>query len=65
MNAKYFSGTNGKIFTDKNNLYNYLVLTKGATCNIMQFNSFNAAINCKIAMQNPLLRFGLLKLQDD
>ena len=65
INGKFFSGTNGKILNGKEELYNYLVNTKGATCNIMQFDSKTAALNCKMAMQNPLLRLGLSKLQDD
>ena len=31
----------------------------------MFFNSVKAAENCKISMQNPLLRFTFYKLQDD
>lgn len=65
MNAKFFSKRNGNIYDSKDELINYLIKTNAAVCNVMVFKSHIAAENCKIALQHPLLRFGLSKLQDD
>ena len=65
QNARYFSGVNGVICNNINELYNYLCETCGAVCNIMEFTSVLAAENCKVALQNPVLRFCLSKLQYD
>ena len=56
--------TNGNIFTSKDNLISY-ILNRSVTSgyNILVFDNMNSAKNCKISLQNPLLRFTLSKLQ--
>jgi len=64
MNGRWISGNAGGIY-DLTALYNYIIETNAAVKNIMEFNSKEEAENCKIALQNPVLRFVLYKLQDD
>ena len=42
-----------------------MIKHRGTCCTIMTFNSIKEAENCKIGLQNPLMRFFLYKLQDD
>ena len=65
MNGTFFSKTVGKIFTNIKDLKNNFKERKGAVCNIMLFNTFKAAENCRNAMMRPLLRFALYRTQDD
>lgn len=64
MSGRWISGNAGGIY-DLTALYNYIIETNAAVKNIMEFNSKEEAENCKIALQNPVLRFVLYKLQDD
>lgn len=64
MNAKFISGKSGFIGT-LNELLQNLKENKGSSKNIIGFNDNTSAENCKIALQNPLLRFTCYKLQDD
>lgn len=66
MNGKAFSSKNGQIYTSYKDFENFFIernISNGY--NVLIFNSKKAAENCKIALQNPLLRFTLYKLQDD
>lgn len=65
MNGTFFSKTVGKIFTNIEDLKNNFKERKGAVCNIMLFDTFKAAENCRDAMIRPLLRFALYRTQDD
>lgn len=64
-NPSFISSKLGQIFDNKEDLKKCMLERKGARCNIMIFNSKKAAENCKIALQNPLLRFILLRTQAD
>ena len=65
MNARFIFGNTGIICHDNNELKDLMIKHRGACCTIMTFNSIKEAENCKIALQNPLMRFLLYKLQDD
>lgn len=67
MNAKYFNNnTTGLIFTNSKDIENYLIKRLVSTgYNFIEFNTKQEAQNCKIALQNPLLRFILSKTQVD
>ena len=66
MNGKYFSSKNGDIFVSLDKLINMFKERKISNgYNVLVFNSINAAENCKIALQNPLLRFTCFKSQKD
>ena len=66
MNGKAFSSKNGQIFNSYNEFENFFIernISNGY--NVILFNSAKSAENCKIALQNPLLRFTIYRLQDD
>lgn len=64
--AKYFAAEGGKIFKTFNELYNYLInILKPSGYICVPFDSLQAVNNFKISIQNPLLRFMLLKKQKD
>ena len=65
MNATFISKAVGQICESNDELKKLMLQRKGACCNIMVFNSEKAALNCKIALQNSLMRFFLYRLQDD
>ena len=66
MNGKYFSSKNGDIFVSLDKLINMFKERKISNgYNVLVFNSINATENCKIALQNPLLRFTCFKSQKD
>jgi hypothetical protein len=66
MNGIAISSKNGQIFDSYINIKNFFIETPlGIGYNGLVFKSKKAAQNCKIAIQNPLLRFTLYKLQDD
>ena len=66
MNGKAFSSKNGQIFNSYNEFENFFIERNTSNgYNVILFNSTKAAENCKIALQNPLLRFTIYRLQDD
>ena len=65
MNALFISKNTGNIFSSKHELADYWYKNSGRGFVVLIMNSIKAAQNCKIALQNPLLRFCLYKLQDD
>jgi hypothetical protein len=64
-NATFINNnTNGNIFLSKNDLIDYIINRNiSSGYNILIFDNVNSAKNCKISLQNPLLRFTLSKLQ--
>ena len=66
MNGKAFSSKNGQIFNSYKEFENFFIERNIANgYNVILFNSAKAAENCKIALQNPLLRFTIYRSQDD
>ena len=66
MNGKAFSSKNGQIFNSYKEFENFFIERNTSNgYNVILFNSTKAAENCKIALQNPLLRFTIYRLQDD
>lgn len=65
MNGKWISGNAGQIFNNQKDLIEYGIKSKGAAKNIMQFDTLKEAENCKIALNNNVLRWILYKVQDD
>ena len=66
MNGRAISSKNGQIFTKYNDVEQFFINTKVSSgYNAIVFNSKAAAENGKIAIQNPLLRFTIYRLQDD
>ena len=63
--AKFISDKTGQILKNKKELEEELYKRKGKRCIIMIFSSIKAAKNCKISIQNPLIRFTLLRTQTD
>ena len=66
MNGKAFSLKSGQIFNSYEEFENFFIERNVANgYNVILFNSVKAAENCKIALQNPLLRFTIYRSQDD
>ena len=66
MNGKAFSLKSGQIFNSYEEFENFFIERNVANgYNVILFNSNKAAKNCKIALQNPLLRFTIYRSQDD
>ena len=66
MNGKAFSLKSGQIFNSYKEFENFFIERNiAAGYNVILFNSNKAAENCKIALQNPLLRFTIYRSQDD
>ena len=65
MNGKWISGNSGQIFDNQKELIQYGIQSKAAVKNIMQFDTLKEAENCKIALQNNVLRWVLYIVQDD
>lgn len=65
MNGKWISGNAGQIFNNQKDLIEYGIQSKAAVKNIMQFDTLKEAENCKIALQNNVLRWVLYIVQDD
>lgn len=66
MNGKAFSLKSGQIFNSYKEFENFFIERNIANgYNVILFNSAKAAENCKIALQNPLLRFTIYRSQDD
>ena len=66
MNGKAFSLKSGQIFNSYKEFENFFIERNVANgYNVILFNSVKAAKNCKIALQNPLLRFTIYRSQDD
>lgn len=64
MNATFMSSKVGQIFDNFNDIEKFFRNRKPAY-NVLMFNSKKAAENCKIALQNPLLRFTCYRTQND
>ena len=66
MNGTAISSKTGNIFTNYNDLINEFINRNQSTgYNVAIFKSVIEAENCKIALQNPLLRFTIYKTQND
>ena len=66
MNGKYFSSKNGNMFYSLESLIDMFKERKISNgYNVLIFNSVNAAENCKLSLQNYLLRFTCYKTQKD
>ena len=66
MNGKAFSSKNGQIFNSYEEFENFFIERNiSSGYNVILFNSNKSAENCKIALQHPLLRFTIYRLQDD
>ena len=65
MNGRWISGNTGQIFDNQKDLIQYGIQSKAAVKNIMQFDTLKEAENCKIALQNNVLRWVLYIVQDD
>jgi hypothetical protein len=64
MNGKWISGNAGGIYK-LNELIQYALDTNAAVKNIMQFKTLKEAENCKVALENNVLRWVLYRVQDD
>ena len=66
MNGKALSSKSGQIFNSYKEFENFFIERNVSSgYNVILFNSNKAAKNCKIALQNPLLRFTIYRSQDD
>lgn len=67
MNGKYFTQKIGQIINGKDNLIKYIYNINNVSngYNAIVLNSEKEAENCKTALNHPLLRFLLYKLQQD
>ena len=66
MNGTYLTQKNGQIFSSYNEFIEHFYKNPIAIgYNCLLFKSFKEAENCKLALQNPLLRFCLYKSQKD
>ena len=65
MKAKYFSPKIGQIFDNKEDLKEFLIKREGVRNHYLYFNTVQMTENCKAAMQRPLLRFPLTRLQNN
>ena len=65
MQAKYFSPKIGQIFDNKDELKDFLIKRGGIRNHYLFFNSVQEAKNCKSAMERPLLRFPLVRTQNN
>ena len=66
MNGKAYSSKSGQIFNSYKEFEKFFIERNIANgYNVILFNSAKAAENCKIALQNPLLRFTIYRSQDD
>lgn len=64
-NPCFISSKLGQILNNKKELEEELYKRKGAACTIMVFNNYISAENCKQSLNRSLLRFTLLKTQND
>lgn len=66
INGKYLSSNNGQIFSSYNEFVNYFYNNPlGIGYNCLLFDSLLGAKNCKMVLQNSLLRFICYKTQID
>ena len=67
MNAKFFTPKNGQIIKGKDKLIEYICNIDNVSngYNALSFDSKDDAENCKDALNRPLLRFLLYRLQQD
>ena len=64
--ALYITSKSGKIFTDKKSVLNMLNINNSMSgYNFMIFDTVKEAENCRKALQNPLLRFALLRIHKE
>lgn len=64
-NGLYIFNTTGRIFQNKDEVLSYLnKMNTSVGYMFISFDTVNEAKNCKISLQNPLLRFVLLKQQE-
>ena len=64
-NGLYIFNTTGRIFKNKDEVLSYLnEMNTSVGYMFISFDTVNEAKNCKISLQNPLLRFVLLKQQE-
>ena len=64
MNGTFMSSKVGQIFDNYNDIEEFFKNRKPGY-NILMFNTVKEAENCKIALQNPLLRFTCYRTQND
>ena len=62
---KYFSSKIGQIFDNKEDFKDFLYERGGKLTHYMWFDNKQCAENAKAAMERPLLRFPLVKIQDN
>ena len=65
MNGQYLTSKTGIISKDKNELINNLMNRNGKVTTILTFKSIKDAENCKISLQNPVMRLACYKNQVD
>ena len=66
MNGTAISSKTGGIYKSINELKEEFIKRNQSTgYNVFAFDSINEAKNCKIALQNPLLRFTIYRTQND
>ena len=65
VNGRFLNSNNGLILHTYDDYFNFFINHKTSSgYNTLLFNSIKCANYCKIALQNPLLRFTCYKLQD-
>lgn len=65
LNGRFLNSNNGLILHTYDDYFNFFINHKTSSgYNTLLFNSIKCANYCKIALQNPLLRFTCYKLQD-
>lgn len=64
-NGTFMSSSLGKIFNNPNDLWKDWISRNGKGMIVLAFRTKKEAENCRIALQNPLLRFCLYRLQDN
>lgn len=65
MQAKYFSSKIGQIFNNKEDFKDFLYERGGKLTHYMWFDNKQCAENAKSAMLRPVLRFPLVRIQDN
>ena len=65
MKAKYFSSKVGQIFDNKEDLKKWIIQSGGIKLHYMYGNNKKCVENMKKAMQRPLLRLPLVRLQNN
>ena len=65
LSHKYFSSKVGQIFNNKDELKKGLINRGGKLSHYMYFDNEESVKNCKNAMERPLLRFPLMRIQNN